>query len=149
MPDNYLLCIAVANDESDEGILSHMRTMKAARETHSWKHIRCLITGYDADPRELWDIPEVAELCKRLVAMGFISYLDFGNFPGIESVANNMALGAAEVILIARGRMRGGYIFWTREFTEELFGAWAESNTEADSRVGPMTDPSTKGPPVT
>lgn len=147
MPDNYLLCIAVASNESDDGILAHMRTMKAVRESHSWQHVRCSITGYDSDPRELWDIPEVAPLCQRLVDMGFISYLDFGNVPFMEPVSDNMALGAAEVLLFAAGRMRGGETFWTRDLLAELQGAWHESNARADALVGPFTSPAASAEP--
>ena len=31
----------------------------------------CTIAGYGSDPRELWQIPEVQDLCKRLVLLGY------------------------------------------------------------------------------
>lgn len=37
----------------------------------------CLtISGYDDDPRDLWNIPEVVSFMKRLVDIGFISILE-------------------------------------------------------------------------
>ena len=36
----------------------------------------CTVAGYGDDPRELWEIPEVQDLCKRLIKIGYISLLD-------------------------------------------------------------------------
>jgi hypothetical protein len=35
----------------------------------------CSVDGFDADPRELWQIPSVIALCERAVATGMISLM--------------------------------------------------------------------------
>jgi hypothetical protein len=64
----------------------------------------CTIAGYDLDPRELWEIPEVQDLCKRLVAIGYISLLD--TMPNID-------LPGCPAIPVEYGRPWGAWEVWT------------------------------------
>ena len=66
----------------------------------------CGVRGFSNNPRELYDIPEVRAFCRRLVTLGFISYLDFSTVfhPDLPSLAKS-GWGAAEVWLCgASGR---------------------------------------------
>ena len=72
----------------------------------------CTIAGYGGDPRELWEIPEVWELCKRLIQIGYISLLDtmpnvdLPNSPAIP-VEYGRPWGSWEVWVCACGLERG------------------------------------------
>ena len=61
--------------DTTEEMIDMMRTMKHVRES-KWDHIICMISGYDDDPRELWQVPEVRAYTRRLFTTGFVAYLD-------------------------------------------------------------------------
>lgn len=56
----------------------------------------CTVDGFDADPRELWQIPSVIALCERAVATGMISLLAVNLDP-----RNPMLWGAWDVYATA------------------------------------------------
>ncbi len=72
----------------------------------------CTIAGYGDDPRELYEIPEVQDLCKRLIKIGYISLLDtmpnvdLPNSPAIP-VEYGRPWGAWEVWIVACGLETG------------------------------------------
>jgi hypothetical protein len=134
MKNTTLHIMTLAHDATDEEIIGMMRAMKAAHEAKTVGRIVLLFHGYDDDPRELWDIPEVAVLCQRLVEMGFISYLYPGYVPGVDDPSPE-ALGASEVLLLAEGRM-ARTIEWTKEMVADFWEKWVNSNARADALVG-------------
>ena len=122
-----LLIVAVAVNETDSELADHICAMRNIRKPGS--EIRCLIDGYNDDPRPLWEISEVQTLCGRLMRSGFASHLDFGNGPGQPQLEG---WGVAEVYLCSTGRL-GPQIPWTRELIEEVCGAWSRYNVAADA----------------
>jgi len=74
------------------------------------KNIRFVLTvdGYNDDPRDLYQIPEVIGLFKRLLNNGFISLLEYSTIHPIMAPKNmpipSPGLGALEVWAIATER---------------------------------------------
>lgn len=56
-------------DLEDEVRLNHPRVVRDGAPMY------CSVSGYDYDPRELWEIPEVVRLCQRIVDSGWLSLL--------------------------------------------------------------------------
>jgi hypothetical protein len=114
-----------------------MREMKRVRERGAFVHIVCMIAEFDEDPRHLNDIPEVIALCRRLVSLGFISYLDFSTLLDPEhSDRLGLAWGAVEVWMCAERKAPGGSYEFTRELVEEFKQALHRSNAIAEASVG-------------
>lgn len=68
--------------------------------------VTCGIVGFDADPRELWDIPEAQSLCRRLVDLGFLLVLypsTHHPLPGGPPAIPPLPLGGYEVWCVGRG----------------------------------------------
>lgn len=63
------------------------------------------VSGYDDDPRELWEIPEVVDFFHRCIDAGVISLLPFSTMVTPNPVPG---LGALEVWLMAHGRWSRG-----------------------------------------
>ncbi len=133
-----VLTVDLGLDATDDDIHDQMQIMKHSREEHRYDHVVCTIRGFSDDPRELYDIPEVREYCKRLVDLGFISYLDFSMLvnPETPELAKH-GWGACEVWLCSAGRLKAVNSF-TREVLDELQQAVSESNERADATLGPM-----------
>lgn len=92
---------------SDADIRKAMTGMHKFRECVPNAHVVVIVHGYDEDSRELWEIPEVAVLFQRLVASGFISYLDISpSLSKEEAMKDCPGFGSLEVWLIARGEMK-------------------------------------------
>jgi hypothetical protein len=93
---------------TDPELVALMRQAKRARDAGS-PSVTCAIAGYDEDPRELRDIPEAVELCKRLVRLGYLSFLDVATtvreFPTFN---RGTSLGAWEVWRLARHEYEAG-----------------------------------------
>lgn len=126
---------------TDEELIDCMRRMKVVRETKTAQHVICSFRGYDNDPREAWAIPEIRALCKRLMLLGFISYLDPSVTLPFKHIADapdyiKTGFGSLEVWLASENR--GGYEVEIP--TEELLRFFEEtlpkSNAKSDSLVG-------------
>lgn len=131
------LHLSATNDD----LIDMMRKMKAARES-GWDSVICSIDGFGDDPRELWQIVEVRAFCRRLITLGFVSYLDVlaGMHPD-PSTPNviRMGLGAGEVWLISEGFDISAQMFTlTPEMVEELTRVMDAANTAADAKLGEM-----------
>lgn len=75
---NNILCSAVLEpDMTNADIEEYMRQLFNAGRYPTY----CTISGFDDDPRDLWEIPEAADLMKRLWDVGFACLLH-GNVPG-------------------------------------------------------------------
>jgi hypothetical protein len=73
------------------------------------------VDGYEEDPRELWEIPEVATFFQRLVSSGFISFLEVSaTAEGLTRLDKEITsigfpgFGALEVWMISKGMMHAG-----------------------------------------
>ena len=104
----------------------------------SYGHVVCTVRGFRDDKRSLFDIPEVRAFCRRVVNLGFISYLDFTTTfdSSVPAIAKD-GWGAAEVWLCGEGRLRSQMPL-TRELIDELKRVVCESNEKADAAIGPM-----------
>lgn len=133
-----VLFVELGIDATNDDILDQMRIMKLAREDRSYSNVVCSIRGFAADARELFDIPEVRAFCRRIVNLGFISYLDFSTIfnPQVPDLAKQ-SWGAAEVWLCSEGRLKALNPL-TKDILHELQHAVLLSNAKADAALGPM-----------
>lgn len=94
------------------------------------------VSGYDKDSRELWEIPEVARLCQRVIESGVVSLLapNMGDdrMPGL--------LGAWDVWAIATGKFVDGISELTPAVVSEFVAMLSEANKSADVLIA--QDPS-------
>jgi hypothetical protein len=137
--DDGILIVQLQLGDSNESILDLMRQMKACREDRSFGHVVCTVGGFSDDSRELYEIAEVRAFCRRLVGLGFISYLDpwTSNLPNPPMLAHFW--GATEVWLCGEGRMRRTAPL-TKELLDELTQAILEANEKAEAALGPLEE---------
>jgi hypothetical protein len=136
-----LVILGLSIRETNDEILGYMRAMKAEREECSHNPIVCLIDGFNNDPRELFDIPEVRAFCRRLMTIGFASYLDYSTtlVPGHRA---KQAWGAFEVWLCAEGRMKAKSMDFPKSILDEFWSALMQCNESSEKTVGaPGFDP--------
>jgi len=133
-----VLFVDLGIDATNDEIVDQMRTIKACREDGSYCHVVCSVRGFGDDKRSLFEIPEVRAFCRRVVNLGFISYLDFTTTfdTTVPAIAKD-GWGAAEVWLCGEGRLRSQMPL-TRELIDELKLVVCESNEKADAAIGPM-----------
>jgi hypothetical protein len=106
--ENSLINLVTYVGMPDSEIIGLMRDAKDARE-RGVKLMGCVVHGYNDDPRELHEIPEVQELCRRLVALGFIGFLEPAtSLQGLPGYMGGAVFGAWEVWKLARGELRCG-----------------------------------------
>jgi hypothetical protein len=125
---------------TDEELLDVLRQLHESRKTSRGIYT-CMVEGYDDDPRGLYEIPEVRQLCQRLVALGFISELDVttsmkgltpAGVPGMDA-----GLGAFGVWALSRGLIKAPGTTAVPESTlREFFEVLKESNQRADRHLG-------------
>ncbi len=136
-----LLVIGMALDETNEEVIDYIRTMKTARE-NGVKQVVCLIDGFNDDSRPLYAIPEARALCRRLVNLGFISYLNVTTAVdgiGVEPCLKN-AWGALEIYLCGEGKMGSKVELTTEEF-KKFTDALDVANEKANQAVGEYVPP--------
>jgi len=103
---------------TDAEIIGVMRQVRGARAAHE-KGGKCLVAtcvimGYDDDPRELDQIPEVRALCARLWELGLPSFLEVFTSVAeltprpLDGKGCGLGLGAYEVWQLANGRSQAG-----------------------------------------
>ncbi len=133
-----VLFVELGIDATNDDILAQMKTMKACREDGSYGHVVCTVRGFDDDKRHLFEIPKVRAFCRRVVNLGFVSYLDFTTTfdETVPAIAKD-GWGAAEVWLCGEGRLRSQMPL-TEELIDELKLVVRKSNEKADAAIGPM-----------
>lgn len=72
------------------------------RCTESKQGFLLTISGFDYDPRELWEIPEAVKFCQRLIDIGFVALLDMC----AATSAAKAGFGLLEVLFTAEGSIR-------------------------------------------
>lgn len=102
--DWYGLVLTLEMSNAD--LVEIMRSLRRIRSSGDPARIVCSIHGFDDDPRELWNIPEVQSFCRRLIDIGFISDLEFAPHwePDLSGTPGQGGLGAVEIWLMAEGR---------------------------------------------
>jgi hypothetical protein len=122
--------------ESNEEIFNYMRLARTKRNAEI-AHIVCHIGGYDDDERELWEIPEVRAFCRRLMTLGFPSWLDpFTTLPEIRDHPFKDSFGSLEIWLVAKGKMSLSTtldLALVKNFLEEVL---PECNLASDRNIG-------------
>jgi hypothetical protein len=121
---------------TDQDIVGMMRHARDARAKGA-PSVTCCIDDYNDDPREIGEIPEARELCRRLLALGYTSFLDpTTSIPEFPTFNGCMTLGAFEVWRIARGEMTHA---GRQEVTRADLDAFREhleyANTVADDHL--------------
>jgi hypothetical protein len=123
--DCLLMVLDIAMTDSQ--IVDQMRTMRAFRMPRKDSMILATIRNFDHDPRELWEVPEVQFFCRRLLAMGYISWLD----PQCEPLPGEppgRPFSALDIWLLSEGRLKPTVIVDSAEFRQALI----ESNVISD-----------------
>ncbi len=135
MTTSEILNLVVASDETDEELKHFAKTAKEAREA-GVKNIICVFGDYDNDSRDLWNIPEVRQMCFRLIECGLISYLDYTTTLCLQpDPLLSSAFGAAEIYFCAHGKIN---VDLTMEDLQTLERTVKESNHRADKMYGPL-----------
>ncbi len=142
MKNESLVIVAPYVGASNADILAMMQAMKVARESGGVAHVVCFIDGFDEDERDLHEIPEARAFCRRLVDLGFVSWLDFQTtMPATKAQKDcESSLGAFEVWLLAEGRMKNGMEI-TPALLDEAYEAVLCSNEISDAAIGPFVEP--------
>ena len=125
---------ATARDLNDQA-----KILKEHRE-NGVASIYLIFGGYDDDPREVWQIPQVQTICKRLEEIGYTSYLDIAGFLHPIEAKKTNGFGAMEVFLCADGRITNPMMI-TRPIFSEAVRRQGESNVRADANFGPYKPP--------
>jgi hypothetical protein len=126
-PENTLLIFPVEVGFSDELLIDAMHQMRDARERESAREkliIAVSISGYDSDPRELGEIPEVRDFCARLVRLGFIADMEPSMLFRLRDegrpVTSGIPFGAMEIWLSSQGKHKGERFEFTSDDVEEF-----------------------------
>jgi hypothetical protein len=131
-----ILTVDLGIDATNDDILDQMRIMQQGREEQLYDNIVCTVRGFAHDQRELYAIPEVRAFCRRLVSLGFISYLDMSTiFAANVPLLAKRAWGAAEVWLASEGRLRAQNPL-THELIAEIQQVVSDANARADKALG-------------
>lgn len=111
---NAILLCTIQKDDTDEMLRNKMiqlESMLSCKLTNSG--FLLTISGYDHDSRELWEIPEMKTLTRRLVNIGFISLLEMST--QLKSMQDpdpiyRCTYGAFEVWAHSKGLLNNAYI---------------------------------------
>lgn len=124
-----------ATNESLAGSMLKMKNLRARAEP---LHVICCIGGFEADSRNLWEIPEVRAFCRRLVALGLIYYLDESTLLNPEaSFAAKAGWGALEVWLCSEGRLSGDAMALAPADLDSFRATMLEAKRKAAALHGP------------
>lgn len=141
MRDYQLQVVAVEQEQTDDDLRRVMAGIDPIVKKNGMGFV-LTISGWDSDPRDLWEIPEAINLCKRLVDTGFISLLEVSTQSGLKSdymPDDCPGLGALEIWLMANGRVRKGQQDLDRNTIETFMNVWLSSNevcAEGIAKVG-------------
>lgn len=124
--------LALPTSATDSELLAQMRAMEASRKS-GVKYVALTIFGFDSDPRELWQIPEVQAFCRRLVDIGLIGLLDLALHTA-EDPSVHMYWGGLMVWACAEGLLRASITLNPKQ-QEQFWGALAAAKTKAEAAL--------------
>lgn len=103
--EDNIIALHIPNTITDDEIESLIRQcMPECQKTQ--QGCVCSIWGYDADDRELYQIPEVTVLCKRFVDLGLISIMHVSSLMDKEEKPYiSRFFGAMEIWAVATGAL--------------------------------------------
>lgn len=122
--------LAVTVDMTDEQLLEGVwKSYIVCDLTH--RGFGLTISGYDDDPRELFEIPEVVKFCRRILNLGFMSILEVSTqSPELKSEDSwGLGFGALEIWCIARNLVTTGEAELTKEQIGWFLSDLDKSNT--------------------
>jgi hypothetical protein len=124
-------------DVTDHEVVELMRHARKA-QGDGCPSVTCCVAGYDDDPRDLGEVPEVVGPCRRLLNLGYVSFLTpFTSIPGLPGFNRGASLGAYEVWAIAKGlRGRAGRREVPAAQLEEFWADLRGINAVADRNLG-------------
>lgn len=124
-----ILICQIQKNETDESLRKRMIEMENILSKNSVKTGFILtIDGYGSDSRELWEIPEVQTLTKRIVKMGLISLLDVSTtWRRNEDPIYCMTFGALEMWAISKGFLKSKYTL-SKEQYKMFYTALGDAN---------------------
>jgi hypothetical protein len=100
------------------------------------------VSGYDHDPRELWQVPEVVALFERVIASGMIGLLGDNRELGDKSAIGGF-IDYRGAFLLARGAViasdvpeQGGRAWLTPEMQKEMIAVLETANEKVDQLLG-------------
>ena len=98
------LIAEVAIDASDQTIRTLVRMLNRAHQAGRHKHVVCSVTGIDRDAPDPWQQPAFVSLCGRLVASGFVWFLDASTLhPPGQPEHLQAGFGALEIWMASQG----------------------------------------------
>lgn len=97
-----LTCILTV-DMTDEELKECIHRMYPLCQSEA-KGFTLTISGYDDDPRELWEIPEAVKFCQKLLDIGFPAVLDIGSRH--DDLPGHPGFGLIEIWFVASGRIK-------------------------------------------
>ena len=125
-------------DAADADLVEQMRHMEEHREA-GFKRVGCSIRGYETDNRDLWQIPEVVDFCKKLIRIGFIAGLDVSfTFPPNQPPLPVPVApwGSLDIWLIAKGHMsKDGTVEMTTDLLSQFKKELQYQNTVAEDML--------------
>jgi hypothetical protein len=92
---------------TDAEIIAQMRKMQRWRDENKRPAIFCTVNGFDDDPRELYEIPEVVAFAGKLVGMGYHTLLDMQH-PEDLPLQPGAPYDGLSVWLLSTGRLHMG-----------------------------------------
>jgi hypothetical protein len=102
-----------------------------ARETHLG--FLLMVSGFDSDPRDLWEIDDAIGLMNSLVEVGCLSALA-PNLPMSPGYQPSM-MGAFQLWMFTHRPPRGGEFLCTKKMLEEFRSALLASNNLMDAAI--------------
>jgi hypothetical protein len=117
---NFHLLCTIQKDDTDEILKNKMIDLESMLSNTQYKSGFLLtIGGYENDPRELWEIPEMKNFGSRLVRIGFISLLELSTQFKRQKDPDPMyglTLGALEVWAISKGILSNAYVINNKNY---------------------------------
>jgi hypothetical protein len=124
--------VCLSTELTDHDLREMMRTLFSIVSQNKNGFI-LTISGYDDDPRELWQIPEAIKLCERLVATGLIGVLEVST--GIKELTTcedyaRLGFGSFEVWMVATKQVATGSNEINRTTIRKFLGVLQEATNK-------------------